>query len=146
MAVLLMHRTIIYLIILVLGFISSCSPENSPGDINCSECLVYEPFEGALIVKVTVNSNHSEVPVVVLKGKLGSTDTVVIDTISDQVGYIDVPINQYYTVIAEYHTDTKTIFAVDGDEINKYNASDQCGGTCWIISGGIINLALKYDK
>lgn len=131
--------------ILFLGMLTSCELEYSPADSDCADCLSFEPLEAELYMEVTINNKYREVPVVVLNGTLGSRDTVAVDTITNQMGYINVPLSGYYTVIAEYQTGTKTVKAVDGDDITKYDISNKCGETCWIIRGGIINVKLKYD-
>lgn len=145
--VLMKREYIPYCIILCLIVIlsNSCESYSSLDEVNCADCLSYEPFDADLYISVSIDSKYKEVPLVVLRGKLGSSDTVVVDTITNQMGYIPVPLDDFYTVIAEYNTGTKIVNAVDGDEISKYNISDKCGDICWIIRGGIIDVTLKFD-
>lgn len=114
-------------------------------DVDCSECLPSEPLDAALYIDVTLNDKYPEVPVIVFRGKLEQGDTIVVDTIYESRGYIDVPLNEYYTVMAEYKSGNSVTYAIDGDEFNKYMIKGQCDGTCWIIRGGLYNVQLKYD-
>lgn len=145
--VLMKREYIPYCIILCLIVIltSSCESYSSLDEVNCADCLSFEPLDADLYISVTIDSKYKDVPVVILKGKLGSSDTVVVDTITNQMAYIPVPLNDFYTVIAEYNTGTKIVKAVDGDEISKYNISNKCGDICWIIRGGIIDVRLNFD-
>ena len=129
----------------IFVFAISCENIYSPEDADCANCLSFEPQEADLYISVTLDSKYREIPIVVLKGKFGSGDTVAVDTIRNDMGYIPVPINEFYTVIAEYNSETRTVRSVDGDEITKYDISNKCGEICWIIRGGLINVTLKYD-
>lgn len=140
------YRIINYIIFFsIFVFVLSCEAIYSPEDSDCADCMSFEPQEADLYISVSLDSKYQEIPVVVLKGKFGSGDTVAVDTIRNDMGYIPVPLNEFYTVIAEYKSDTRTVRAVDGDEISKYDISNKCGEICWKIRGGIINVTLKYD-
>ncbi|MEA1897491.1 MAG: hypothetical protein U9N53_07485 [Bacteroidota bacterium] len=139
-----MRRRIINVILISACFIFlSCS--EGFDDVDCSECMPDMPLEAALYIDVTLNEKYQEVPVIVFRGKLEQGDTIVMDTIYDSRGFIDVPLNEYYTVKAKYKYGNSVTYAIDGDEFNRYKIEGQCDGTCWIIRGGLYNVQLKYD-
>ncbi len=114
-------------------------------DVDCSECMPDMPLEAALYIDVTLNGKFHEVPVIVFRGKLEQADTIMVDTIYESRGFIDVPLNEYYTVMAEYKSGNSVTYAIDGDEFNRYKIEGQCDGTCWIIRGGLFDVQLKHD-
>ena len=139
-----MRRKIINVVLIsTCFFFLGCS--ESFDDVDCSECMPDMPLEAALYIDVTLNEKYQKVPVIVFLGKLEQSDTIIVDTIYESRGYIDVPLNQYYTVMAEYKSGNSVTYAVDGDEFNRYKIEGQCDGTCWIIRGGLYNVQLKYD-
>ena len=66
------------------------------------------------------------------------------DTAATEKIYIDVPLDFYYSVTAEYKSGNKTIFALDGDNIKTKKNIDDCDEKCYYITGGYINVKLKY--
>ncbi len=133
----------LFSLLLVSTFISSCS-DTSLVDVNCDECISYKPDVGELYIDVTINEEYPEVAVIVFKGRIENMDTLLTDTIYEERGYIDVPLNNYYSVMAEYHSGNDLIRAVDGDDFETYKVENECEGICWIIRGGIYNVKLKY--
>ncbi|RLD36052.1 MAG: hypothetical protein DRI73_01395 [Bacteroidetes bacterium] len=130
----------------ILGFaiyLYSCNDGYIIETDDCSECLGFEPYEADLYIKVSLGDENRNVPVVVLRGKLENHDTLLADTISKKTGYIRVPLDQYYTVVATYYSGNTIIKAVDGDEIKKINISNICGDICWVVKGGIINVTIN---
>ena len=133
---------IIALLMVLCGVFISC--KDGFDDIDCSECLSYKPLDGELYIDVTLNDKYQEVPVIVFKGKIENGDTMVVDTIYEPRGYIDVPLNEYYSVMAIYKSGNSVIYAIDGDEFNRHKIEGECNGTCWIIRGGLYDVKLKY--
>ncbi len=132
----------------IVLFLISCSVFFScTGDfseIDCSECFSVKPLDAELYIDVTLNDKYQEVPVIVFKGKIENGDTVVVDTIYEPRGYIDVPLNEYYSVMAIYKSGNSVTYAIDGDDFNRHKIEGQCDGPCWIIRGGLYNVKLKY--
>ena len=138
-----MKKTVIIALLLIL-FNAFMSCKDGLDEIDCSECLSYKPLDAELYIDVTLNSTYQEVPVIVFRGKFEKGDTVVVDTIYDPRGYINVPLNEYYSVMAIYKSGNTITYAIDGDEFNRHKIEGQCDGTCWIIRGGLYNVELKY--
>lgn len=138
-----MRRKIINAILISSSFFFSTCSENFD-EIDCSECIPDKPLEAALYIDVTLNEVYQEIPVIVFRGKIEQGDTLVVDTIYEPRGYIDVPLNEYYSVMAKYKSGKSVTYAIDGDEFNRYKIEGQCDGTCWIIRGGLYNVKLKY--
>ena len=139
-----MRRKKLYTILISACFLLlSCS--EGFDDVDCSECMPDMPLEAALYIDVTLNDKYREVPAIVFRGKLEQGDTIMVDTIYESRGYVDVPLNEYYTVRAEYKSGNSVTYAIDGDKFNRYKIEGQCDGTCWIIRGGLYNVQLKHN-
>lgn len=137
-------RKIILTIILFIGTMA-CEEDPFLGEVNCDECYTEKPTVGELIIKLTINAENQEIPVVVYRNDLEDRIVEWIDTVSVTTLYVEVPVNQYYSITAMYKAGDRTIYAVDGDRLRTRKITDQCDETCWIITGGKINARLKYD-
>lgn len=111
---------------------------------DCSECYTIKPDTAELIIKLTINDENPKVPIVIYKNNIEDNDIEFTDTAITEDYYIDVPVNKYYSVTAQYKVNEKTIIAVDGDKIKTKKIYD-CDEPCWIIKGGYINVKLKYN-
>ena len=89
----------IYIFSIVLVFITSC--ENISLSVDCAECYQEEPEWGDLKVRVTINDDNNYVPLVVYKGDFENNDIDWIDTAYEEDYYLEVQLNQYYSVVAE---------------------------------------------
>lgn len=137
------HSRMVILLFMAAFILHACNKDYIDESSDCSECLSFEPYEADLYIKVSLSNENRYIPVVVLRGKLEEHDTVAVDTISSVTGYISVPLNYYYTVVATYQSGDRKIMAVDGDEIKKFNISDVCGDICWVIKGGMLNVTIE---
>ena len=122
-----------------------CIPEFILDEVDCSECYVPRPDEAELIIQVSTDRRNPRIPIVVYNGLLENRDTVAVDTLSRDEGYVMVPVDRYYTVSAEYLTESGTVYAIDGDELKAIKVTGQCDEVCWVIRGGILKVKLKYD-
>jgi hypothetical protein len=137
----------------LLGFmlvtILSCGDEYYLDDVDCSQCYAPKPTVGPIIITVSINSENQRIPVKVFKGKYSESfrtnynSAVVIDTVSTTEYQVDVDVNEYYSVEAEYVADGQKTLVVDGDKFKIYKVSDSCDEVCWIYKGGIIDVSLK---
>jgi hypothetical protein len=77
------------------------------------------------------------------KYNYSNSDVEYIDTVTEGTNYLSVPVNQYYSVRAEYKDGSNKIYAVDGDNLTLTEVTDVCVNTCWIANGGNIDVRLK---
>lgn len=140
-----MNTTTYILIAIFCSLIlSNCNYEDTECvDADYSSCDTWEPYWGELDIDLTIDENNKNIPVTIYKGKIEENDVIKQCTIRTPKLYYEVPLDEYYTVKAEYKHEGKTIFAVDGDEIYK-SSRDYCDSTCWEIKGGYYHLELKY--
>ncbi len=137
-------KKIFFISLLLISCTTFMSCSENFDEIDCSECFPDKPLEAALYIDVTLNEVYPAIPVIVFRGKIEQGDTLVVDTIYEPRGYIDVPLNEYYSVMAKYKSGKSVTYAIDGDEFNRHKIEGQCDGTCWIIRGGLYNVKLKY--
>lgn len=142
------NRIILVFSIVMLGLLS-CGDEYILDDVDCSECYVPKPDFGPVTVKLSINAENSRIPVKIFKGKYEEkylndfSSAVHIDTISQSSFEVDLKVNEYYSVAAEYIKDGKKTIVVDGDKLKIYKVSDNCDEVCWIFRGGEIDATLK---
>ena len=138
-------RGSVFVLIFFMVLFTGCEfydPSNL-SSFDCSTCYQDKPDWGPLQIKVTINSQHPSVPLVIYRGDIESNDVEYIDTAYTSDYTVDVPVDQYYSVTAEYRDGEKTIYAVDGDELKlKKNATD-CDEECYYFEGGSIDVILR---
>ena len=134
---------LIFLVSVMANLIFSCDKKFNFLEVDCSECYRIKPDNGELIIHVTINNENPEVPIVIYRDRIESGRIRIRDTVSEKTVYIEVPLNHYYSVKAEYKAGDDSVFAVDGERIETHRVTDQCDTTCWIIKGGRYDLRLK---
>lgn len=130
------------LLVLVSGKFTACEPEDWVLSVDCNDCYGYAPDSADLIVKLTINAENDSVP---LTFYLGSYEDGVIDwqdTATTEEFYLYSKMNSSYTVRATYQSGSRIIEAFDADDMNLYNAGEECGSPCYIVKGGIFDLQL----
>jgi hypothetical protein len=130
------------LLVLVLGKFTACEPEDWMLSIDCGDCYGYAPDSADLVIKLTINAENDSVP---LTFYLGDYEEGVIDwqdTATSEEFYLYSEINSSYTVRATYRSGDKLIEAFDADDMELYNANEECGSPCYIIKGGIFDVSL----
>jgi len=112
-------------------------------DCDYSNCETVEPMVGSLEIKLTINTENKKVPLYIYRGNL--EDNIIMDTIySESENYkYETILNNFYTVVAEYIKNNDTIMVVDGTSLEKISGYN-CDSICWDITGGKINLILKF--
>ncbi len=140
----------ILLLIFSLLMIISCGDYDEYTDEDCydydySDCNTIEPEEGHLMISLTINKQNPEVVITVFEGDIENNDIIAYDTIDQPFFQVPVKLDKSYSATAKYKVDDKTIIAIDGDKIKK-TSSVICDSTCWDITGGYIDVKLKYDN
>ena len=134
---------LIVLLLIMANLILSCDEKINFLEVDCADCYRIKPDDGELIIQVTINGENPKVPIVIYRDKIESGRIRIRDTVSEKTVYIEVPLNHYYSVKAEYKAGNDSVFAVDGDRIKTHRVTDQCDTICWIIKGGRYDLRLK---
>lgn len=130
------------LLVLVSGKFTACEPEDWMLSIDCADCYGYAPDSADLIIKLTINAENDSVP---LTFYLGDYEDGVIDwqdTATSEEFYLYSKMNSSYTVRATYNSGNKFIEAYDADDMELYNAAEECGSPCYIVKGGIFDVRL----
>ena len=135
---------LIRLLIFILVFTAWSACDEYMGVVDCDECHSIEPDSADLIIYLTINNDHPEVPLVVYRGNI-EEDTDWVDTAVTSPYYLYSKIDQFYSVKAEYHVGDRTINVVDRDKVKAKHVSESCEQECWIITGGEMNAELKFD-
>jgi hypothetical protein len=132
--------------LLIFGsFVLLFSCNNSKVDCNeyNYDCKTEEPFNGDLLIKLTINSENSKVPIWVYRGEYNDTsDLLYMDTVNKTEVHITLPLNVNYYAKVKYKSNTKIIYAVDGVFFKKYSKS-VCDSTCWYIKNNVLDVRLK---
>lgn len=114
--------------------------------VDCDDCWGFKPDSADLLIYLTVNKDHPEVPIVIYRGNFEDGEVDFLDTARSSSYTLYSATDQYYSVTAEYKVDGKTIIAVDGDVMKAKDASSSCEFECWIITDGEFSLELKSDN
>lgn len=135
--------------ILLMTFLLIISSCEKPTPVNCddydfADCYLEEPDWDFIYVDVTINDQNPFVPIIVYRGNFENYDIEWSDTAYSSQYSVDVPLNKYYSVTAQYTVGNKTILAVDGSEVKKVKTT-VCGEKCWYIKGERFDLELKFD-
>jgi len=120
-----------------------CNKENIYQEVDCSLCFASPPDSGFVRPEIAINSENMRVPVAVYEGAVEENRLLFRDTFSIPVPRIGMPVGKDYAVTATYLRGNDTIIVVDGDRLEVKKAVGQCGGTCYVVTGGFFDLRLK---
>jgi hypothetical protein len=121
----------------------SCEETPFVSNVNCDECYYNKPDSADLIVSLTINSDNPFVPLVFYKGEVEENMVEWVDTAYTETLYLYSPVNQYYSIKANYKKGDMIVIAIDGDKLKTTRVSDVCDTDCWIIKGGELDVRLK---
>lgn len=112
--------------------------------MNNSDCYDEKPSEGEMSVRVTLGDTSDVIPVHVYKGKYEHNQLLFADSVNESQRTYLLPVNTYYTAVAEYEKGNAVILAVDGGKItvNKY-VSEEDGISCWRVTNIKLDLRMK---
>ncbi|RLD56617.1 MAG: hypothetical protein DRI97_07085 [Bacteroidetes bacterium] len=130
------------LLVLVSGKFTACEPEDWMLSIDCGDCYGYAPDSANLIINLTINAENDSVPLTFYRGDYEEGVIDWQDTATTEEFYLYSKMNSNYTVRATYRSGDKIIEAFDADNMELYNANAECGSPCYIVKGGIFDVAL----
>ena len=141
-------KHIIYRVAMLLVFMmAGLSCERLDGIIldgfNCADCYQSKPVDVELHVFVTLNSENPYVPLTIYVGDFDDNQIELVDTTYNTSYLVLVRPGRYYSVRAEYKDGTKTIFAIDGDNVKLRENTSDCDAPCYYQVGGYIDVRLK---
>jgi len=139
-------KFLIVSIIIFFAISFSCQKGSPTIEVNCSECLNFEPDSAELEVNLTISDEYDSVAYLrFFKGNVESGQISWEGNVYTPLFYHLVPVDEYYSVEATYKNKAgKTIIAIDGDKMVSRYIADACDTECWIIKGGLLNVRLKY--
>ncbi len=127
----------------VLLFLQRCNKDNIYQEVDCSLCFASPPDSGYIHPEITINASHTAVPVTVYEGPVETGKIVFTDTFSIPTPRIGLPTGKTYSLTATYVKGRDTIIVIDGDRLEVKKAVGQCGGTCYVVTGGFYDLRLR---
>lgn len=140
------YRLLMTLLVFQLFIFSISCERDVPSKlagVDCGDCDNIRPEEGKLLVTLTINDENPYVPLVIYRGNIEDNNIGYVDTSYSTDYWVIVPVDNYYSITAEYKSGDKTIFAVDGDEFKiKYTDTD-CSYPCYYFYGGYYDVQLK---
>lgn len=126
---------------MAMGLFSACNPdEEGDCDPNLS-CNTFQPVDGELVVRVTIDADHPSVPIAIYFGPFESGVLALRDTLTTERQTYIVPIDEKMSVTAEYRDGADVIFAIDGDEVTS-SSTVNCDSTCWTVQNAQVDLML----
>ena len=134
------------LIVLVLLTLAGSCEKYLGMTVDCDDCWGFKPDSADLLIYLTINQDHPEVPIVIYRGNFEDGEVDFVDTARVSTYTLYSAVDQYYSVTAEYKVDGKTIIVVDGDVMKAKDASSSCEFECYIITDGEFSLQLKSEK
>lgn len=140
------YRLLLNLLILLLMILFVSCERDVPSKlaaVDCFDCFDYKPDSGKLIVKLTINDENPFVPLVIYIGNIEDNIIEYPDTSYSDDYRVLVPVNEYYSIIAEYKSGDKTIFVVDGDDFKVKYTQNECDNPCYYYYGGYYDIQLR---
>ncbi len=112
-------------------------------DYDYSTCNTIEPVHEYLKIDLTIDDDNPKVQLIIFKGYFEDSDTLFCDSLEAAYYELNLTLNQYYSVQANYLYDNKLIQAVDGTYLEK-KTHVTCDSTCWYTTGDEVDVRLKY--
>ncbi|MFC2096985.1 hypothetical protein ACFLSI_01495 [Bacteroidota bacterium] len=139
-----MKNIIKYSIFFLIIIFTCCNIDWKNIDNPCANCYNIKPVEGILEIQLSVDDYKDGVPIIIYIDEYEHNKIEYVDTAFEANYEIWVPVNQYYSVRAEYIKDNDTIYAFDGDNVRIVKESSECDEVCWRPKDGEVDLRLKY--
>ena len=131
-------------VVVIVLIYPSCDKSTINGT-NCLDCAPSEPDTAQIYLRVTINTENQNVPIVVYLESFNPKNKnkiVLQDTAYEGSIYLLVPTNHFYSVEAKYKSGDKIVYAIDGGEFQTQQQG-ACDKVCWQVIGGSYDLRLK---
>ncbi len=135
-------KNLILGIFLILALLS-CDEKFFTGDVDCDECYADEPDKADLVIKLTLNYKYRTVPFTVYKGNMEDNEIVLQDTVDYSPVYVYVPVDQKYSVKAEYEYEGNVLYVVDGTNLKIKSVADACDEKCYVIENEDLDASIR---
>lgn len=111
-------------------------------DENCDCFLSEEPELYDVTIKVTINSQNTQVPITVFYGNVERNNVAATITTEQPYSTITLKLNHDYTYMAKYLKGSDTVYVPVKARLSssQYVCHED---TCWTINNNVINLKLK---
>jgi hypothetical protein len=143
-------KTFVVAMLFIIGVLIPISCEDKALLVNCSECLNDKPYKVTIKIRITSNSENPTVPITVYLGNIEEGNILVEDIgydnyyKSDNYYYFEkAEFGQYYTVVAKYQSNGRTIRVVDGKMLKVRLDNSSCDRSCYVIEGDKFDVRLK---
>jgi hypothetical protein len=121
----------------------SCKEKIYTGNVDCDKCYTDSPSEVDLAINLTISYKYPVVPLTVYQGDVEENHIVLTDTADSTPYYVTVPVDQRYSVKAEYKKDSTILYVVDGTKVKVKLVSDACDQECYVIEGDKLDARIK---
>jgi len=106
-----------------------------------SDCVRSKPSTGALKVRCTINEDFPFVPITIYLGDFEENQVMLTDSLDVPIGLYELPVDEYYSVAAEYRSEEDTLVVLRGDRISA-RSTKYDDATCWSVDGGEVDCRL----
>ena len=111
-------------------------------------CDQSKPTTGDLIIRATINSKNTHVPIAVFRGDFDAKDLLLYDTLSGpEMVYHNFPVDHHFSVVAEYvQSDGDTVITIDGTAVRAVSYDCEDNVSCYDGAYGRIDVRLLFPK
>lgn len=112
--------------------------------VDCNECITYYPPVADVTIRFTINKDNSFVKFKLYRGNLECEDFILDGITYGPEWDLRLDVNQYYTIVAEYISDNRIIYVVDGTDLRVKFDKSSCDQDCYFVFGDELDARLKY--
>jgi hypothetical protein len=127
----------------LLAFVVLFSCEEQGLFVNCTDCLIEEPVNTKLEIKLEEAVSGIATAISIYQGNL--EDSIIYATMFsyEKSTSYTVSVNKKYTVTASYYINNKHYIAVDEATPRVKYTKDDCDDPCYFVYDKVVNLRLK---
>lgn len=109
----------------------------------CADCYIEEPQDADIRVKLEGGFEKGST-LCIYEGNLDDSILYMKYFVFGTEKVVSLPVNQKYTMTAEYHYPDRTVIAVNSVVPRVIFNKNSCDEPCYYVSNRSINLRLKY--